>query len=123
MNQAAQRRVEPVISPVENRGVQRKTPSGRVIVYDVANDQPIGELGNISPEGLMMVGVEPIDEGHMLDLRFQVPQRGDKDVEIEVSVKCQWCVELGSGRTWSGFEIVAIPSDHHRQLAEVYLYL
>lgn len=117
MNQSTQRRVQPAF--VDHRQARRKQAPSKVIVFDAADGRPVGELGNITPAGLMMVCHESAGEGAMLQLRFQIPLGQDEDVSLVLDAVCKWCITLSTGRVWSGFEFTDVPGEQRDKLGEL----
>lgn len=76
-------------------------------VFNRFTDKPVGFLGNLSTDGLMLISPLPMLIGAEFDLRVKVPG-GDGQVQfIDFSACCLWCHEdLTPHHYDSGFSLL-----------------
>jgi len=90
----------------------------RVIrVINIHSGRELGRLVNISTEGIMLVGSEPVEENCILELQLDC---GDNAAQpVRLGVESLWCKGSDDGsRFWSGHYIIDISSqDMERLLA------
>lgn len=81
-------------------------------VFNRFTDKPIGFLGNLSADGLMLISHLPMLIGAQFELRVKVP-RGDGQVQfIDFSAHCLWCHEDLTPRHYdSGFSLLRASSE------------
>ncbi|MCO7613102.1 PilZ domain-containing protein [Pseudomonas chlororaphis] len=81
-------------------------------VFNRFTDKPVGFLGNISADGLMLISPLPMLIGAAFELRVKVPG-GDGQLQfIDFSAWCLWCHEdLTPGQYDSGFSLLRANAD------------
>lgn len=62
-------------------------------VFNSVTDKPIGFLGNVSEDGLMLISQLPMMVGADFDLRLKVPGTDGSQQIIDVRGCCLWCHE------------------------------
>ena len=60
-------------------------------VFNRFTDKPIGFLGNVSEEGLMLLSPLPLMVDAIFELRLKIPGRDGKLHQIDLTAQCQWC--------------------------------
>ena len=98
---------------IEHRRSPRKPPGVIIQVTNMMTGEVIGRLGNISAEGMMLVGNRPIIEDALYQLSFHLPDEHGRLHPIEVGVHEQWSEPASiPGQFWAGFRIIDIdPQD------------
>ena len=81
-------------------------------VFNRITDKPMGSLGNVSRDGLMLISSLPLLVGARFDMRLKIP--GQQGLHcVDFSATCQWCREdVTPGSYDSGFALVAPPADY-----------
>ncbi|MGQ7956719.1 PilZ domain-containing protein [Pseudomonas sp. SP16.1] len=81
-------------------------------VFNRVTDKPMGYIGNVSLDGLMLISQLPMLVGARFDMRLKIPgQHGQHFVDF--SATCQWSREdVTPGSYDSGFALVAPPADY-----------
>ncbi|MGG2396638.1 PilZ domain-containing protein [Pseudomonas sp. SH1-B] len=81
-------------------------------VFNRITDKPMGSIGNVSLDGLMLISQLPLLVGARFDLRLKIPgQQGSRFIDF--SATCQWSREdVTPGSYDSGFALVAPPADY-----------
>ncbi|AVO54755.1 PilZ domain-containing protein [Ectopseudomonas mendocina] len=81
-------------------------------VFNRITDKPMGFIGNVSLDGLMLISQLPMLVGARFDMRLKIP--GQQGMHfIDFSANCQWCREdVTPGSYDSGFALVVPPADY-----------
>ncbi len=92
---------------------QRREPRLEILenlnVSDVGSGQILGQLANISSEGLMLVSPRPLSTGRSYRLLIPLVSEGIDGARIEVTAESLWCEDVNnSGTYWTGFHITTI---------------
>lgn len=91
----------------QKRKHERTTLSRTVRVHDVVHQRQLGELVNITIEGMMIVGQHPLQPNAILQIALELPAPIGGESELEVGVTCLWCRPAdGSALFWAGFQII-----------------
>ena len=97
----------------ENRRLARKAPNQNFELRELRSGEIIGQLANITTEGLMLIGPSEITPGSLLQLSMALPEPIDGTDRIEFGVESLWTQPTGSGgRYWTGFQIIDIAPSH-----------
>lgn len=96
----------------EQRRKNRVTIPEHPQILDAHSGKVLGELVNLSADGLMLVSQDCISGGTVCQMRIPLV-RGDRKVEILVGAESLWCDDANSsGSFWTGFQIIDIsPED------------
>lgn len=79
-------------------------------VFNQITDKPMGYIGNLSLDGLMLISQLPMMVGASFDLRLKLPGADGEAFLVDFSAICQWCREdVTPGSYDSGFALVAPP--------------
>ena len=80
-------------------------------VFNRLTDKPMGSIGNISLDGLMLISQLPMLVGARFEMRLKIP--GTDGVHaIDFAATCQWSREdVTPGSYDSGFALVAPPAE------------
>lgn len=95
-----------------NRHIERHQLPYYLNVFNAFTDKPIGHLGNVSLDGLMLISQLPVLVGGCFDMRLKIP--GQNAVRhIDFSATCLWCREdVTPGSFDSGFALTAPPTEY-----------
>jgi len=96
----------------EQRRHRRVTIPEHPKIYDAHSGEVIGELVNLSSDGLMAASGECICCGSVRQMRIPLI-KGEKSVDVCVGAESLWCEDTNdSGTFWTGFQIIDIsPED------------
>jgi len=90
-------------------------------IFDVHSGDIIGQLVNLSVEGLMMMSPSPVKPGTLMQMRIPL-QCGEEVIDILIGVESLWCDNTdASGIRWTGFHIIDI-SPEHREIISTLVY-
>ena len=79
-------------------------------VFNHITDKPMGYIGNLSLDGLMLISQLPLMVGASFDLRLKIPGADGEERYVDFSAICQWCREdVTPGSYDSGFSLVEPP--------------
>ncbi|MBS7661779.1 PilZ domain-containing protein [Pseudomonas lalucatii] len=94
------------------RHIERHQLPSYLKVFNRVTDKPMGYIGNVSLDGLMLISQLPLLVGARFDLRLKIPGvEGARCVDF--SATCQWCREdVTPGYFDSGFALVAPPAEY-----------
>ena len=97
------------VSSIDQRRAQRKRANFTAIVTDVISGQPIGHLGNLSANGMLLISAHPPRSEAIYQVSLSLPGLGSVPQTIEVGIQEQWHEAAASpGQIWAGYRIVAI---------------
>lgn len=81
-------------------------------VFNRVTDKPMGYIGNISLDGLMLISQLPMLVGARFEMRLKIPGAGGIQ-SIDFAANCQWSREdVTPGSYDSGFALVAPPAEY-----------
>jgi hypothetical protein len=100
----------------EQRRAPRKPVDAASPVVDVIRDRPLGQLGNLSASGLLLIGPETPQRDAVYQVRLPLPGPDGRAADIEVGIQAQWHEPAARpGQVWAGYRIIAIaPPDAAR---------
>ncbi len=82
-------------------------------VYNRFTDQSIGQLGNASEDGLMLISQLPVLVGPDYELQLRLPLPGNGQQLIDLTASCLWCREDQTpGHYDSGFMLLRAPREY-----------
>ena len=97
----------------EQRRIERHQLPFYLRVFNAITDKPIGSIGNVSADGLLLVSELPMLVGSRFDLRLKLPGQGEQLRCIDFQADCQWSREdVTPGTFDSGFALVAPPVEY-----------
>jgi len=103
----------------EQRRQRRVTIPGHPQMLDAYNGKILGQLVNLSVDGLMAVSPQGINCGTVCQVRIPL-NVGGQPVEIQVGIEALWCEDANdSGSHWTGFQIIDISPEHQKILNSV----
>lgn len=87
-------------------------------VFNNVTDKPIGFIGNVSEDGLMLISNLPMMVGAVFDLRLKIPASDYVFQIIDLRACCQWCHEDATPHHYdAGFILLDAPPEY-AQLVE-----
>jgi hypothetical protein len=88
-------------------------------VFNGVTDKPMGYLGNVSLDGMMLVSQLPMLVNARFDLRLKIPTQDGVLLNIDFKATCHWSREdVNPGLYDSGFSLTDIPAEYS-ELVEV----
>ena len=84
-------------------------------VFNRITDKPMGYIGNVSVDGLLLISQLPMLVNARFDMRLKIPGQAGQAGQvhcIDFFATCQWCREdVTPGSYDSGFVLLAPPSE------------
>jgi hypothetical protein len=103
----------------EHRRSKRRHPDQQVQVINTMTGEPIGQIGNLSPTGMMLISFREVRPDALYQFSFPIPIEHHAPIQIEVGVHEQWAEPASvPGQYWAGFRIVSISADDLELLSE-----
>ena len=105
------------MSPFENsiqemRGRNRVEVSEVIHVTDRQTGETLGQLVNISEEGFMLLGTQPVTEDNIFQLSLEFDNESGNTSPIQIGVECLWChASDDQTQFWSGYYIIDISDE------------
>jgi hypothetical protein len=95
------------------RSIKRHQLPYYLKVFNRITDKPMGSIGNVSLDGLMLISQLPILLNARFDMRLKIPGHDGQLHCIDFHATCQWCREdVTPGNFDSGFALVAPPAEY-----------
>jgi hypothetical protein len=92
-------------------------------VFNRITDKPMGYIGNVSLDGLMLISQYPMLVNARFDMRLKIPGRDGRIHPIDFTATCQWSREdITPGTYDSGFALVAPPAEYVEMVDALRLY-
>jgi hypothetical protein len=106
---------------IEQRRAHRKQVHSPMPVTDVISEQVMGQVGNLSATGIMLIGARAPVSDAVYQISFALPGESGGRPPIELGIQEQWNESAGTpGQYWSGYRIVAV-SDTDNSRVEAWL--
>ena len=103
----------------EQRRQRRVTIAEHPQILDIYSGKILGQLVNLSVDGLMAVSPREINCGTVWQVRIPLTL-SDQSVEIHLGIESLWCEDANdSGSHWTGFQIIDISPEHREILNSV----
>jgi hypothetical protein len=101
----------------EQRRAPRKRPDYSVLVTDAINGQPLGNLGNLSSNGMLLIGHRVPRNEAIYQVTLPLLRHDGSLSSIEIGIQEQWHEPAATpGQTWAGYRIIAIGTTEATQL-------
>jgi hypothetical protein len=92
---------------VKTRRQERTRLIYHLRVFDARRKRLLGHMVDITPEGLMLIGENPLPAGKKYSLRMDLPRNLMVDAHLTFSAESKWCTKDQNGDFYSvGFRIV-----------------
>ena len=106
-------------SSIEQRKARRVPIAAHVDISDANTGRILGQLVNLSADGLMLHGPGCIAPGKVFQLRVPLETAGEV-TDLLIGAESLWCSDANdSGAFWSGFQIIDISPEHRQILATI----
>lgn len=84
-------------------------------VFDAASGELLGQMVDLTTDGLMVIGEHPVAARRKYTLRMDLPRNIPMGGHLTVEALCKWCRRDPGGDFYSmGFRITELPPDTHR---------
>lgn len=96
-----------------DRRIQRHQLPYFLRVFNSVTDKPVGFLGNVSADGLMLISQLPMMVGVDFQLRLKIPLDGNSQRVIDLNACCLWCHEDATPQHYdAGFSLQRAPPEY-----------
>ena len=107
----------------EHRRIERQQLTRYLEVFNRITGRPLGCIGNVSPDGLMLVSQLPMLIGARFELRLRIPAENGQERCIDFAAECLWSREdVTPGTFDSGFFLIEPPEDYLQMVAALHDY-
>jgi len=91
----------------------RKRPTGLITVYDITTGDNLGQLANITSEGLMLISQTQIPVGGVFQLQMLLDTPINGVGKVDFGAESLWTSDAGGAKSyyWTGFQIIDISSE------------
>lgn len=97
----------------------RKTPTDKVDVIDSMTDRIVGQLGNVSETGMLLLANTPLVEDALYQVRFTLVGTAQQRGVVEVGVHLLWQeYASAAGKAWAGFRFISLPEPGRQHLRD-----
>ena len=105
------------------RRIERHQLSYFLQVFNRRTDKPIGYLGNVSEDGLMLISQLPIMVDVDFELRFKIPGPEGDFQTIDITATCLWSHEdINPQHYDSGFSVTQASDGYTRLISALLNY-
>ena len=102
-----------ILSMFKERRIERHQLPYFLKVFNRITDQPIGYIGNVSEDGLMLISQLPLMQGVVFDLRLKIPVGEGCQQMIDLTAYCLWCHEEATPHHYdAGFSLQWAPPEY-----------
>nr|WP_238382747.1 PilZ domain-containing protein [Lysobacter segetis] len=103
----------------ESRRSRRRRVDERVDVIDAMTDQALGQLGNISDSGLLLLASAALHDDCLYQLRFTLQERSGHRLAFEIGAHLLWQNAASApGQAWMGFRFLSFDDGQLDRLRE-----
>jgi len=106
-----------------DRRIERHQLPHFLKVFNRVTDQPIGYLGSVCEDGLMLISQLPMMIGADFELRLKIPASDGGQQSIDLTACCLWCHEDATPHHYdAGFALVRSSPEYLRLVAALLRY-
>jgi hypothetical protein len=106
---------------IEQRRAPRKRANAPMPVVDLMAEQVMGQLGNLSITGMMLIGMRAPTAEAVYQVSLALPDDNGLQHTIQLGIQEQWHEPASAqGQFWSGYRIVAV-GDEETRILEAWL--
>lgn len=96
---------------IENRRSRRRPTQQGIDVTNVLTGEPLGQVGNLSADGMLLVANHQMADGALYQVEFELPG-ATPPRRLAVGLYEQWSEAASTpGQFWAGFRIIDIAPD------------
>ncbi|HET9834780.1 MAG TPA: PilZ domain-containing protein [Rhodanobacteraceae bacterium] len=97
------------MSDSEQRRATRKRVHDPIEVSDALTGENMGRIGNLSRNGMMLIGRHMLTPDALYQVRFHLPDSAGHKHLLEIGVHEQWSEPAAvPGQHWAGLRIIAL---------------
>ena len=105
------------------RHIERHQLTYYLKVFNRITDKPMGYIGNVSLDGLMLISQVPMMVDERFELRMKIPSKNGEERHVDFSAHCHWSREdVTPGSYDSGFSLIEPPDRYGETVAALQVY-
>ena len=87
----------------------RKRVAQAIVVSNSMTGESLGRMGNLSVDGMMLIGGHEVTDGCLYQVQFQLHDARQQAHRMEVGIQCLWCEAAHTEHSyWVGCKIIDI---------------
>lgn len=95
----------------------RKRTSEAILVTNAMTGATLGKIGNLSVDGMMLIGTASILEGSLFQVQFLLRDQQGQARRFEIGIQCLWSEATRAEKShWAGCRIVDISASEQQIL-------
>ena len=103
----------------EFRRSRRRRVDDVVEVVDAMTDRVLGQLGNLSDSGMLLLASAPLHEDCLYQLRFGLSDRSGQRHAYEIGAHLLWQNDAAApGQAWMGFRFLSMEDGQLERLRD-----
>ncbi len=112
-----------ILSMFTERRIERHQLPYFLKVFNRITDKPIGYIGNVSEDGLMLISHLPMMLGAVFELRLKIPDSNGLCQVIDLRACCLWCHEDATPHHYdAGFSLHNAPPEYGKLVSALQRY-
>jgi hypothetical protein len=97
----------------EFRRARRRKASNTILVTDAMSERVVGQIGNLSESGMLLIASETLVDDALYQLQFVLPDQKGKSTSVEVGAHLLWIDRASApGQAWIGFRFIAVSAQY-----------
>lgn len=98
----------------------RRKAADSLIIYDISSNQPIGQVVNMTVEGMKLAVEKPIKVNGMLYCRMELPRKILGNTEVFFDAECRWCKKNeATGKYDTGYKLRYVSAKDKKVVGEL----
>ena len=103
----------------DSRRAPRRHVTESIPVIDTMTDEIIGQLGNLSESGMLLIASAPLVEDALYQLRFHLRDDRGQDIPIDVGAHLLWSAPANTpGQAFAGLRFLTIDREPLERLRQ-----
>ncbi|MBV2208764.1 MAG: PilZ domain-containing protein [Thermomonas sp.] len=101
----------------ESRRQPRRSVQGRVEVFDTVTEEVVGQLGNVSVGGMLLIANRSLPDDALFQFRFNLPDSMGASRPLELGAHVLWKDRAAApGQFWVGLRFLGASADDAHRL-------
>ena len=93
---------------MDHRRSKRRAVETNIPVINTMTGQVIGQIGNLSVDGIMLLTNRPVKGNSLYQFSFHLEDARGTPVQLEIGCHEQWSETAQTGQYWAGFRLIDI---------------
>lgn len=96
---------------------RRRKVDDAIAVVDTMTGEVVGQLGNLSETGMLLMARVPMVDDALFQLRFDLDDAHGSKGPVELGAHLLWQHRANApGQAWAGFRFIGVPEDQMQRL-------